>query len=298
MISLKKSSAFFCLCFAILEGSNTSKAANVPVPNASFESPVTPFADIRIDAWQQEPYFTNQESGLFSNVIEGQTPIDNCDGTQGAFLVNAPGASLFLDYDAVDWSGSTHAFTATYVPGQSYTFTAGVIGGTNLSIPMQEGTLLQLGMYYRDNSNNIVTIASTIITNSGSLFPSPYHLVDFHVYLPIVQTNAAWAGKHIGLQFSAATVNPELFGAYWDLDNVRLTTGPALTARSWTNGNFTMGLESYPGSKFEILATTNITTPGSNWVSIGTVTNVTGTTSFTDGGASGNQRYYRAHQVP
>jgi hypothetical protein len=203
-----------------------------------------------------------------------------------------------LDYDAVDWEGVTHAFTATYQVGESYTFTIGVIGGTNLSIPMQEGTTLLLGLYYRDNSSNMVTIASTTITNSGSLFPSPYHLVDFQVALPVVQAADPWAGRHIGIEMVSTTTNSSLYGGYWDLDNVRLTTGPALTAGSWTNGNFTLTLQSYPGTIFNILATTNPTTPGSNWTSIGTVTNLTGTASFTDGGASGNQRYYRARQAP
>ncbi len=278
-------------------GANSSlSAAPIPVPNGSFESPPTTFAFPAIDAWQQTPLdFFAPVSGVFSNV---PPPIDNCDGTQLGFLFAAPDATVFLDYDAVDWMTATHLFEATYQVGASYTFTAAVIGGTNLAVPMQEGTTLQMSLYYRDLSNNIVTLAARTITNSGSLFPSPFHLVDFQVDLPVVQATDAWAGKHIGLQFLSTTTDTNLFGGYWDLDNVRLTSGPALTAQSWTNGTFNLSLQSYPGSAFQILTTTNVATPGSNWTSIGTVTNTLGTISIVDTNATTTQKYYRALQVP
>lgn len=297
MISLSRNfNALFLAATAYVAGMYAARAATVAVPNGSFESPPTTFAFPAIDDWQQVPLdFFAPVSGVFSNV---PPPIDNADGSQVAFLFATNGATIFVDYDAVDWQTATHVFNATYEVGKSYTFTIGVIGGTNLAIPMLEGTTLQLGMYYRNDLGGMVTIASTTITNSGSLFPSPFHLVDFQVQLPVVQATNAWAGRHIGLQV-LSTTDPELQSSgYWDLDNVRLTTGPSLTANSWTNGQFNLTLQSYPGTKFEILATTNPTTPGSNWISIGTVTNVTGAVSVTDGGASSNQRYYRAHQVP
>jgi hypothetical protein len=270
-------------------------AASITVPNGSFASPATPLADPRVDIWQQIPDWAGTESGVFSN-----TPplfIDNCDGTQVAFIFATPGTTLQLDYDSVDWIGTTHAFDAVYQPGQSYALTVGVLGGTNLSYPMAEGTTLQLGLYYRDATNGIVTIATTTITNSGALFPSATHLVDFQVNVPAVQASDAWAGKHIGIQL-LSTTDGSLAGGYWDIDNVRLTSGPALTATAWTNGQFTLTLQSYPGTIFEILAAPAVTTPGSNWVSLGTVTNTTGTATFTDSAAAGTQRYYRAHQVP
>ena len=269
-------------------------AASITIPNASFESPPTSLADPRVDIWQQIPDWTGFESGVFSN-----TPplfIDNCDGTQAAFLFANPGTTLQLDYDSADWIGITHAFDAVYTPGQSYALTVAVLGGTNLSAPMVEGTTLQLGLYYRNASNEVVTISTTTITNSGSLFPSPTHLLDFQVNLPIVQAADAWAGKHIGIQL-LSTTDSSIAGGYWDIDNIRLNFGPALTANAWANGQFTLTLQSYPGT-YDILAAPTITTPASNWVSIGTVTNTTGTVSFTDSAAAGAQRYYRAHQVP
>ncbi len=294
MLSLRNFSAIIFAATAIAAGTGSLRAGIVPVPNASFETPLTGFATNTIDDWGQEPSYLAQETGLFSNVITNVQPIDNADGNQVAFLFNYPGAAIIQDYDAVDYAGRSNLFTATYEAGKSYTFTLGVIGGTTLA----EGSLLELGLYYRDGSGNMVTIAATTVTNSDALFPSQFHLVDFQVALPVVQATDAWSGKHIGIELVAATTDPTLLGGYWDVDNVRLTTGPSLTANSWTNGNFTMTLQSYPGSVFDILMATNPATPGPHWVSVGTVTNVSGTTSFTDGGASGNQRYYRAHQVP
>ena len=176
------------------------QAGTIFIPNASFESPATDYAWPQIDSWQQTPSWTNQESGVFLNL---PPYIDNCDGNQAAFLFAAPQAALFQDYGSTDWSNTvpTHAFNATFNVNNAYTLTVAVLGGTNLTYPMREGTTLQLSLYYRlPTTVNIFTAAATTITNSGQLFPTNTHFVDFSVYLPGVRATDpgpanAWASK-------------------------------------------------------------------------------------------------------
>src|SRR5712671_4775802 len=74
------------------------RADALNVPNASFESPQTPFADPRMDEWQKAPeppwymggggFPWEQLMGQFLNAPDGDTTnhIDNMDGAQAAFL--------------------------------------------------------------------------------------------------------------------------------------------------------------------------------------------------------------------
>jgi hypothetical protein len=48
---------------------------------------------------------------------------------------------------------------------------------------------------------------------------------------------------------------------------------------------------------FDILAATNLALPLSNWISLGNVTNTTGTTAFSDSVPNLNRRFYRARQL-
>jgi hypothetical protein len=296
--------AFTLVLLAIGACSGMLRAERITVPNGSFESPPTPYATPLVDAWQQNPPVNlgdpnTFQTGVFSNQPPADpTHIDNCDGSQGAFLFTYPQVALFQDYDSTDYANPTptHAFAATFDVGKSYTLTVGVIGGTNLAYPMQEGTTLELSLYYRDDAGNKTNVAATIITNSGALFPSSTHFVDFQVHVPAVLAADPWAGRHIGVQL-LSTVGYELMGGYWDLDNVRLIAGPCLLAPARTNSQFTFILHSYPGLRFEILATTNLTLPVSNWSSLGNLTNTTGATPFLDLGASLNRRFYRARQL-
>jgi len=278
------------------------QAGTVAIPNASFESPVTPYAGPFVDSWQQAPSPYSQQTGVFLNLPPGDpSHIDNCDGAQAAFFFASQQVALFQDYDSTDYTNSTptHAFDATFEVGKSYTLTVGVIGGTNLAIPMQEGTTLELSLYYRDDLGDKHTAAATTITNSGAAFGLSRHFVDYHVHLPTVQSGDPWAGRHIGMQF-LSTVSPELEGGYWDLDNVRLFSAgaPALLNPVRTNGQFTFTVESDPGLHFQILATTDLTLPLSSWTSLGTLTNTTGTTAFFDPAPLYDRRFYRARQLP
>ena len=115
----------------------------------------------------------------------------------------------------------THAFNATFKPGHPYYLTAGLIGGGG---GMPAGATLQMSLYYRDASNNMVTVAARTITNTSALFPDNTHFVDFQLDVPTVQTNDAWANQNLGIQF-LCTVDTNTQSGYWDVDNVRLVEG-------------------------------------------------------------------------
>jgi len=302
---------------ALATGTTRLQAATIPIPNGSFESPVvppvSPYAAPDMDDWEKSPqpawydpaqnYNTPWEDlmGTFYNVPYPGTYIDNCDGMQAAFLFAVPDAALFQDYDSVYGTNTapSHAFNAVFKVNCAYRLTVGVIGGVYGSPPLYEGATLQLSLYYRDTASNMVTVAAATVTNTAQLFPTNTHFVDFSVYVPGVRTNDAWAGQHIGIQI-ASTVGFDLASGYWDLDNVRLieTPLPALSNPQAMNGQWGLTLQSQPGLSFEILATTNLALPVSNWTTLGTLTNVTGTAPFLDPAANLTHRFYRARQLP
>jgi choice-of-anchor C domain-containing protein len=80
------------------------------------------------------------------------------------------------------------------------------------------------------------------------------------------------------------------------LDNVSVSVSAPITlSASLTNGLLNLTLSSDPGLKFAILSATNLALPVSSWTSIGTLTNVTGITSFIDPTPIIIERFYVAH---
>jgi hypothetical protein len=302
------------VCLTVMVAGNCAvRAGTLTVPNSSFEAPVVPpvfpYAIPDMTAWQKIPqpgwydptnnYDTPWEylMGTFYNVPFPSSFIDNCDGIQAAFLYCYPETAFFQDYDSIDGTNTIprHAFNATFAVNRAYRLTVGVIGGGG---GMQGGAPLVLSLYYRDASSNMVTVAATTITNTAELFPTNTHLVDFSVYVPGVRVTDPWAGQHIGVQV-ASTVEYDLRGGYWDVDNVRLTEIPlpALTDPLMTNQQCGFTLQSQPGLRFEILAATNLSLALSNWTSLGTVTNLNGVVPFLDPTTNMSRRFYRAHQL-
>lgn len=300
------------ICVALVLGVRPAQAASVLVPNASFESPavpaVSPYAWPFIDYWQKsaQPVWydpTNNNNtpwdylmGTFYNVPFPGVFIDNCDGSDAAFLFAVPDVALFQDYDSVYGTNATpgHAFNAKFNVGSSYDLTVGVIGGGG---GMTNGVTLDLSLYYRDASSNMVILAATTVTNNPEVFPTNTHFVDFQVHVPAVKAADTWAGQHIGIQL-LSTANFGNAGGYWDLDNVRLMETPALALSSAgvTNGQFSFTVVSQPGVQFEIQASTDIAAASSTWVTLATITNAAGVTPFTDS-MTNSIRYYRAKQL-
>jgi len=285
------------LVLVLLSTVFTLRAATINIPNYSFESPVTPFVSASIDSWQQLPDPSTFTSGVFLNA-PGSSFIDNCDGNQAAFLIAAPQAGILQDYDSVDYTNTTptHAFNALFETGKSYDLTVAITGSTNS--PLMNGSTLEVALYYRDGASNMIPVATTNVAYDSSAF-SAVHFRDFRVSLPTVKATDPWAGQHIGISIFS-TVSVALQGGAWDIDNVRLSaTGEGVLLNpGFKNGHFAFTLQSTPGDKFEILASSDASLATSKWSSIGTVTNVTGTISFTDPGPILGERFYQAHQLP
>jgi hypothetical protein len=270
---------------------------------------VTTFVNTHVDSWQKVPkpdwyvesggYTWDQLAGVFLNTPVGASDhIVNCDGSQALYMFAVPQVCIFQDYNSTDWSNSTptHAFNATFDPGASYQLTVGVIGGGG---NMMSGVTFELSLYYRDAASNQVVVAATSITNTTAVFSNTVTLIDFQVNVPTVQPTDAWAGQHIGIRL-LSTVDFSLQGGYWDLDNVRLTAThqPAWSDAVWSGGQFALTLKSEPGLQFEVLVSSDPRMPISNWSSLGTVSNATGTVLFIDTTAGYGQRFYRARQLP
>ena len=288
---------------------NVRLTETIPVPNGSFELPVTTYADPQIDSWQKTPkpawydesggYAWAQLTGVFLNSsVTNVDHIDNSEGNQALFLFAVPQVALFQDYDSVGGTNATptHAFDAIFEVGKAYALTVGVIAGGG---GMTGGANLEVSLYYREGATNRTTVAATNVTYSSSVFSNNTHFIDFTLPVPVVKASDPWAGQHVGIQFMSA-VGPDQVGGYWDLENVRLSAirGAALMSPGWTNGQFSAALQSEPGLRFEIMAATNLASSASNWVSLGTVTNVTGSIPIIDPGTNAIQRFYRAVQVP
>jgi hypothetical protein len=285
------------------------QAGVISVPNSSFQSPAvpnaSPYAAPDIDDWQKSPqpdwYDPSQNSntpwtylmGEFYNVPFPGQFIDNCDGAQAAFLFALPGAALFQDYSSIDGTnaGPSHSFNAKFNVGSFYDLTVAVLGGGG---GMKPGVSLELQLYYRDSSSNIVVVSSTTVTNDIALFPTNTHFVDFTAHLPQVRPSDLWAGQNIGIRLSSS-VSFELSGGYWDLDNVRLleTTAPVLQS-GVTGGDLTITLESETGMQFEIQRTTNIAS-NADWVRVAAFTNITGVIQFKDS-VTNSAAFYRARR--
>jgi hypothetical protein len=293
---------------ALTVWSDLLQAELIPVPNGSFETPPTVYADPRIDSWQKTPkpdwynegggFLWIYNTGVFTNLPGTGDYIDNCDGGQGMWLFAVPEVGLFQDYDSVDWNdpAPTHDFDVTFEVGKTYQLAVGVIGTGG---GMSNGVTLELSLYYRDAASNKVIVAATSVTNLSTIFSNNTHFIDCYVNAPTVKAGDPWAGEHIGIQF-LSTVSSNMQGGYWDLDNVRLTeiTPLVLSSPLWTNNQFQFLLQSETGLAYEILAATDLAMPLSNWSSAGTITNMTGTIPFVDTNAVLHQRYYRARQLP
>jgi hypothetical protein len=275
----------------------------VYVPNFSFESPATQTEEPQITSWQETPqpadldtnYFQwNQMLGVFANLPPGYPgSIVNCDGNQLAFMFAYPQLGIFQDYNSIDGfsSSPSHAFNAKYETGKSYQLTVGLTSSSYE--PLNQGSTLQLSLYYRDVGSNMVTVAQTTVTYDTNVFTNLDDLIDFQVTVPGVKATNPWAGKNIGIEI-VSTVAPQNLGGVWDIDNVRLvdTVAPALVQPTIANGQFSFTLQSEPNVAFNILATTNLA--GTNWVNIATVTNTTGSLQFTDPSTNFVQRFYQS----
>ncbi len=280
------------------------------VPNYSFEAPDITFAEPRMDSWQKAPQPFWYDPGMFNdfpweylmgqfdNTTNGASDhIVNTDGKQLGYIFAVPDAAIFQDYTtAVGTNAPTFDFNTRYEVGKTYSLTVGVLGGGG---GMTTGATLQVSMYYRDGSNNMVTLAATTVVNSTNLFPTNTAFVDFQVVVPVVRSIDPWAGKHLGIKIASTLDFSMIPGGYWDFDNVRLRAvrDPFLKNMGVSGGQFQFTADSAPG-RLEVLTATNIGAPVATWTSLGTITNLTGEYQFTHPAPISGQRFYHARQVP
>ena len=266
------------------------------------------FVDTNIESWQKgaKPawytedggFFWTQLTGTFKNAAPGKPDhLDNCDGEQAIWLFAVPEVALFQDYNSVDWNDPepSHKFNARYRVGKSYNLSIAVNGGGG---GMKPGVTLQVSLYFRDVSSNIVTVASTAISNSFETFPNHTHLTDFSVSTPIIKPNDPWADAQIGIQL-LSTVDFELQGGYWDIDNVRLEEreAPILSQTFVGESLVSFKIQSDPGSIVEVLTTTELGSREPSWIALSTLTNATGSIVFTDQRRTESHRFYMARRL-
>ena len=155
-----------------------------------------------------------------------------------------------------------------------------------------------MSLYYRDGSNTILNVASTVVTYQTNVFTNLTHLLDFQVRVPLVRQSNPWAGQNIGIEFESI-VAPNLIGGVWDLDKVRLSevVATSLSQPRMEGGQFNFVVQSEPGLAFEIEANTNVTQTASGWANVGGLTNTTGASVFSDKLTGSQQRFYRARAL-
>jgi len=71
-----------------------------------------------------------------------------------------------------------------------------------------------------------------------------------------------------------------------------------LVSPAVTNGQLQFTVQSEPGAVFQILATTNLNLAVTNWTSVATFTNTTGSLPFVDSSSALGQRFYTAKPWP
>ena len=209
------------------------QAQPITVPNFSFESQPAPssypYVNTSVDSWQKnpEPAFYGPAFGSYgipwigtAGVFLDVNPYLNHDGNQAGYLLAVPQVALFQDYN----SSPTHDFNAIFEVGMAYNLTIGIFGNSSLA----PGSTLELSLYYRDGSDNKVTVGSTTVTYSAAAFPTTpsLNLIDYTVNVPTVQAGDAWAGQHIGIQLESTIPIEQTSFGNWDFDNVRLTAVP------------------------------------------------------------------------
>jgi hypothetical protein len=222
---------------AMLALAGTLRAGNLYVPNDSFESPVVaedfPYATNEVDEWEESPQPADYNPtnnfdtpwsylvGTFYNVPYPSSYIANLNGVQAAFLSAYPAVGLLQDYNTIGGTNTApdHALNATFEVGKEYTLTVGLTGSADE--PLTQGSTIQLSFYYRDGSNDIVTVAATTVTYDTNVFTDLLELTDYQVQVPGVKPTDPWAGQNIGIEI-LCTPSLATAGGYWDADNVRL----------------------------------------------------------------------------
>ena len=263
-------------------------AAPIVVPNGSFESPTTLYVNFPIEryaGWHEFPkdpgyiedagHQWNTLAGVFVNPSPGASDrLDNCDGTQAAWLFADVGMGIYQDLSAV------------FEVGKFYDLDVGLNGGGG---GMLTGTLLELSLYYRDSQGTKHPVAATAVEHNLVNFPNHTHFTSFRVHVPVVSASDPWAGKSIGLQLASLVTDHDDEGGYWDVDNVRLTTVPDPVTLTRAGANWRVAWPSATGYSYQLQVSSSI----GGWSDYGSPQAGTGGELFVLYPASGTAKFFR-----
>ena len=178
-----------------------AQAADITVPNYSFELPSTGGYTQSINNW-----LTAGPGGTFTAVIK--------NGTQGTAIAGITG-SQFGDIDGGRATARLYQDLTgvTFTVGYSYTLTVDVATRQNSIV----GATANLRLQLRDSSDNLAAytdVLGTTVRAAGA------NITTVTVNLPAVLITDAWANQTIRIRLED-TVAP---GGDWVVDNVRLTS--------------------------------------------------------------------------
>lgn len=219
---------------------------SIPVPNSSFEEPVTASIDQRIAPWQrtEKPSWFDEGGGVlwgqlvctFANPASGKPDhIANLDGNQAARVFVVSGAGIWQELAP---EGS--AKPVRYEPGKEYQLSVDVLGS---GVGMVPGTPLEVGFCHVLPDGTRAVVATQTVRNEPGLFPVRTQMTTFRVTTPVVKPSDPWAGRPVAIM-AVSKESRDAEGGYWDIDNFRVTAavapevsieaGPGGLSLAWT----------------------------------------------------------------
>ena len=218
---------------ANLEPKPPTSVQSIPVPNGSFEEPVTAFVDQRIDPWQrtEKPSWFDEGGGVlwgqlvgtFANTAAGKPDhIANLHGNQAAWLFAVSGAGIWQELAP---AGSPNP--VRYEPGKAYQLSVDILGNGGGMLP---GTPLEVGFCHLLPDGTRAVVATRTVRNEPGLFPVRTQMTTFRVTTPVVKPSDPWAGRPVAIM-AVSTVPRDAEGGYWDIDNFRVASAAAPDVR-------------------------------------------------------------------
>lgn len=193
----------------------------IPVPNGSFESPDTVFAQPGADFWTT----TGDSTGIFENLPQ-DTEFPPGSGIIAKRITNAVGSQLAFigannPLNSPTLPGPSNEFSqmlgGVYLPGQVYELSVGI--AVSSVQPPDVGSIVRLTLFYLDGLNARQTVASTPVANDAATDLRTDLLKYFTATSPVVAADAPYANHQIGIAISTAD-NTFSTGGTFDLDNI------------------------------------------------------------------------------
>lgn len=232
-----RSAALAAALAGLLLAGRAQAAADIPIPNASFENPTTFFAYPDADTWDEsgpvgeDPQLPGVsdtlDTGVFFNspFLEGGVPspyyIANSDGNQIGFI-GAADASTIAFFQVLPTRYETGArYTLNLLVGESFFFPPLTYNPNDPNPPPSPPpALLAVSLFYVDSSGARSIVAERIV--SAAEMPSGADkgvlLVDVGTTGAPVASGDAWRGAPIGI-----LIRPVLgLAGVWNVDHARL----------------------------------------------------------------------------